>query len=58
MKLLENNLNKLQADICLLQETHLSDADQDKIKSKYNHLFSAQYKTKQRGVSILISEKV
>lgn len=54
-----NYLNKLQADICLLLETHLSDSDQDKIKSsKYNHLFSAHYNTKQRGLCIVISNKI
>jgi exonuclease III len=54
-----NHLNKLQADICLLQETHLSESDHNKIKSsKYSHLFSAHYNTKQRGVCILISKKI
>lgn len=53
-----NHLNKLQADICLLQETHLSESDHNKIKSsQYNHLFLAHYNTKQRGVCILISKK-
>jgi len=54
-----NHLNKLQADICLLQETHLSESDYNKIKSSnYSHLFSAHYNTKQRGVCILISKKI
>lgn len=54
-----NHLNKLQADICLLQETHLSESDYNKIKlSNYSHLFSAHYNSKQRGVCILINKKI
>lgn len=53
-----NHLSKLQADICLLQETHLSELDQNKIKSSQYHSYSAHYNTKQRGVCILINKKI
>jgi len=54
-----NHLHKLQADICLLQETHLTDSDQNKLKSpQFTHVFSSTYNSKQRGVSILINNKV
>lgn len=49
------HLSKLQADICLLQETHLSASDHNKIKfAQYNHVFSANYNT----VCILIHKKI
>lgn len=54
-----NHLLKLKADICLLQETHATDQTYQKIKtSHYNHIFSAHYNSKQRGVCILISQKI
>lgn len=54
-----NHLTKLQADISLLQETHLSQSDHDKLTSlQFNQIFSANYNKKQRGVAILISNKV
>lgn len=42
-----NHLNKLQGDICLLQETHLSESDHNKIKSSkyiYSRLTTTQNK--------------
>ena len=49
-----NHLNKLQADICLLQETHLSETEHKKLKTQhYNQIYS-----KKRGVSIIINKKV
>lgn len=54
-----DHLNKLQADICLLQETHLAKSDCNRIKSpQYNQVFSANANTKQRGVCILIHKKI
>lgn len=54
-----NHLNDLKADICLLQETHLSDSDQDKFKSaQFSNSFSAPYNSRQRGVCILINKRV
>lgn len=54
-----NHLDKLQADICLLQETHLTVSDQNKLKSpQFTHVFSSIYISKQRGVSILINNKI
>ena len=53
-----DHLDKLHADICLLQETHLSESDHNRIKSaQYNHVFAANYNSKQRGVCILIHKK-
>ena len=53
------HLNDLQADICLLQETHLSDSDQNKLKSsQFTHSFSSHYNSKQRGVCILINKRI
>lgn len=54
-----NQLTSLQADICLLQETHLSESDNIKLKSsQFTHSFSAHYNKKQRGVCILISKLI
>ena len=54
-----NHLTKLQADICLLQETHLSESDHVKIKSpQYSQTFSTFYNSRQRGVSILIKNNI
>lgn len=53
-----DHLNKLQADICLLQETHLSKSDCNRIKTaQYNQIFTANYNSKQQGLCILIQKK-
>lgn len=53
------HLSKLQADICLLQETHLSPTDEHKLNSPhYNQIYSATHNSKKRGVSILINKKI
>uniref|UniRef100_A0A3Q3FCA8 Endonuclease/exonuclease/phosphatase domain-containing protein n=1 Tax=Labrus bergylta TaxID=56723 RepID=A0A3Q3FCA8_9LABR len=49
-----NHLAKLQVDICLLQETHLSESDYNKLNSSQStHSFSAHYnkKTKRSACS-------
>ena len=51
-----NHLTKLQADICLLQETHLCPSEQHKLKRI--HVYSATYKSRKRGVSILINKTI
>lgn len=54
-----NHLVNLKADICLLQETHLSDSDYTRIKStQFSHLYSSHYNSKQRGVCILINKRI
>lgn len=54
-----NHLDNLKADICLLQETHLSESDYTRFKpTQFSHLFSAHYNTKQRGVCILIRKNI
>ena len=54
-----NHLTYLQSDICLLQETHLTKAENNKLlTSQFSHVFSSYYNTKQRGVSILINKKI
>lgn len=50
-----NHLIKLNADICFLQETHLSNSELYNLKSQqFNQVFSATYNTRKRGVSILV----
>lgn len=54
-----NHLTQLQPDICLLQETHLAKSEDNKLlTSQFNHIFSANYNTKQRGVSVLINKTI
>lgn len=54
-----NHLVNLKADICLLQETHLSDSDYTRIKStQFSHIYSSHYNSKQRGVCILINKRI
>ena len=53
------HLNKLQADIVLLQETHTSTtAHHTLTTSHFPHTFSACYNSRQRGVAILIRNKI
>lgn len=50
-----NHLKKLNADICLLQETHLLESEHKKLQtSQFSHIFSSSYSSKKRGVAILI----
>lgn len=54
-----NHITHLQPDICLLQETHLSKTDTDKlITPQFNKVYSSNYNSRQRGVSILINRKI
>ncbi|KAF7650781.1 hypothetical protein LDENG_00120640 [Lucifuga dentata] len=54
-----NYITKLNADICLLQETHLSQPEEKlMINPQFSQAFSACYNSRQRGVTILIHRKV
>ena len=54
-----NHLTHLNADICLLQETHLTPLTYNTLRSQqYTQIFSAHYNSKQRGVAILIHKKI
>lgn len=54
-----NYLKNIQADICLIQETHLSQFTQNNLKTThFNHCFSSYYNSKQRGVCILINKNI
>lgn len=54
-----NHLLNLKADICFLQETHLTNSEQHYLKMKhYDQIFSSTYNSKQRGVSILVSKNI
>ncbi|KAJ0022323.1 hypothetical protein NQD34_009813 [Periophthalmus magnuspinnatus] len=54
-----SELHKLKPDICLLQETHLSNSDLDLLQFKeFNSIYSSTYNSRQRGVSILIHNKL
>ncbi len=54
-----NHLLKTQADICLLQETHLTNTRSTVLKSThFPHIFTANYNSRQRGVAIMINNKI
>ncbi|KAF7645018.1 hypothetical protein LDENG_00211650 [Lucifuga dentata] len=54
-----NHLYKLISDICFLQETHLTEAESQKLKAKWiSQIFHFTYSSKKRGVSILIGQNV
>lgn len=54
-----NHLVKLRADICFLQETHLTDTELQHLHFKqFDKIFSSTFNSKQRGVSILINKKI
>lgn len=54
-----NHLLRLQADICLLREIHLTDTRSTVLQStNFPHIFTANYNSRQRGVAILINNKV
>uniref|UniRef100_A0A3B4ALZ9 Endonuclease/exonuclease/phosphatase domain-containing protein n=1 Tax=Periophthalmus magnuspinnatus TaxID=409849 RepID=A0A3B4ALZ9_9GOBI len=53
------HLAKLQPDICVLQEAHLSNVQNNKLlATQFNKLFSANYNTKPRSVSMLINKNI
>lgn len=54
-----SHLRELDADVCLLQETHLSDASLEGIHllEEFN-IFPAHYNTRKRGVMILIKKNI
>lgn len=53
-----NHLTKWQADICLLQETHATESETQKLKTPhFNQVFSSTYNPRKRGVSILINNR-
>lgn len=54
-----NHLLKIQADICLLQETHLTDIRNTILKSThFPHILTSNYNSRQRGVAIMINNKI
>ncbi|KAF7640923.1 hypothetical protein LDENG_00005200 [Lucifuga dentata] len=54
-----NYITKLNVDICLLQETHLSQSEEKlMISPQFSQAFSACYNSRQRGVTILIHRRV
>ena len=53
-----NHLNNLQADIVLLQETHIPKTEQKLSSPHFPHISLASYNSKQRGVAILINRKI
>lgn len=54
-----NHLSQLNPDICLIQETHFSHSDLTHFKCKdYNNIYSSTFNNRQRGVSILIHNKL
>lgn len=54
-----NHLTKLRADICFLQETHVTEKELSNIKLiQFEQIFSSTYNSRQRGVSILINKNI
>lgn len=54
-----NHLNFLEADIALLQETHLTNTTAQNLKSTdFPNIYPASYNSKQRGVAILIKKRL
>ena len=54
-----NNLLQLKSDICLLQETHLTEAGSRKLTARWiGQAYHCPYNLKQRGVSILINKNI
>lgn len=54
-----NHHNRLNADICLLQKTHLTDSESQYLKTKqYHQVFSLTYNSRQGGVSILAHKRL
>lgn len=51
-----NHLTKFQGDVCLLQETNLTDSRGTDLKSsRFLEIFLANYNSRQRGVAILVN---
>ena len=56
---IHDRLKDLQAEVVLLQETHLANTASDVLSTAhFPHVFAAGYNTRQRGVAILINRKV
>lgn len=54
-----SHLHRIQADICLLQETHLTESRSTVLKStSFPHIFTANYNSRQRRVATIISNRV
>ena len=54
-----NHLTKLKADVCFLQETHLTQDELPLLKFKqFDNIFSSTFNSRQRGVSILINKNI
>lgn len=53
-----DHLIKLKADICFIQETHLTNSEQQPNIKHYHKIFSSTFNSKQRGVSILVSKTI
>lgn len=54
-----NHLIKLGADVCFLQETHLTETELQHLNFKqFDKIYSSTYNSKQRGVSILINKDI
>ena len=56
---ISNKLKDLQADVVLLQEIHLPKTAADVLTTaQFPHVYSACYNSRQRGVAIMIVEKL
>lgn len=56
--LVQNYLNKVQADVCLLQETHLTDPKSTALKSpQFPYIYLTNCNSRQRGVAILTNNR-
>lgn len=56
-RLVQTYLNRKNVDICLMEETHLTNASISKLKSNtWGHIYSANYSNYSRGVATLIKK--
>uniref|UniRef100_A0AAR2K2K2 exodeoxyribonuclease III n=1 Tax=Pygocentrus nattereri TaxID=42514 RepID=A0AAR2K2K2_PYGNA len=54
-----SHLKQLEADILLLQETHLKLDDHNRLRKPWvNQIFHSRFNCRSRGVAILISKRV
>ena len=54
-----SHLKRLNAYVIFLQETHLRDRDQVRLKSPWiNDIFHSTFDSKARGVAILVNKRV
>ena len=52
-----NHLHKLKSDICLIQETHLTEAESQKLKAGWiGQTYQSTYNSNKRGTYILLSK--